>query len=120
MGFPKFHRKRPSFILYGGLFYHFLTKFKNKKQFLAKMIKNYRLFFTPSCPNCPDVKKFMETLKVKGEFVDASTKQGSKEASKLSIFSVPTVIFFNEKGLEESRASTIEEIKRISENRTLI
>lgn len=83
------------------------------------MIKNYKLFFTPACPNCPDVKEFMKTVKIEGKFIDASTNEGSEEASKLNILSVPVVVFFDEEDKEESRASTIEEIKRISENKTL-
>ena len=79
----------------------------------------YKLFFTPMCPNCPSVKSFMETVKVEGEFIDASTPEGLEEAQKFDIASVPTVVFL-EGDKVKSIAHSIEEIKRVTENRTLI
>lgn len=79
----------------------------------------YKLFFTPMCPNCPKVKEFMKGVKMEGEFVDAATKEGLEEARKLEVSAVPTVVFF-ENDKERSRAYSVEEIKKIVENKTLV
>lgn len=84
------------------------------------MIQKYKLFFTPACPNCPKVKAYMKKVKLEREDLDASTEAGIEEAQKLNVMSVPTVIFFDEEGKEVSRGQTLEEIKRITENRSLI
>lgn len=84
------------------------------------MIKSYKLFFTPACPHCHEVKKFMITVNLNGDFVDATTIDGEELTKKYNVMSVPTIIFLNEKNEEVSRASTIEEIKKVIENKTLI
>ena len=84
------------------------------------MIKNYKLFTTPSCPNCYDIKEFMRNIKIKGDFIDAATDIGLKEADKYEISSVPTVLFFDENDKLISVAHNLEEIKRAIENKTLI
>jgi glutaredoxin len=84
------------------------------------MIKSYKLFYTEACPNCPSVKEHMKAVTLDGQEIDATTGQGMEEAGKFSIMTVPTVVFVNDNNEEVSRASTIEEIKRITENKTLI
>lgn len=83
------------------------------------MIKTYKLFFTPACPHCHELKQFMVKVDLNGDFVDATTVDGEELTKKYNIMSVPTVIFLDEKNEEVSRATTIEEIKKISENKTL-
>ena len=78
----------------------------------------YKLFFTPMCPNCPKVKDFMKTVKMEGELIDASTKEGLAQAAKFDVMSVPTVIFL-EGDVVKSVASLVEEIKRVTQNKTL-
>lgn len=84
------------------------------------MIKSYKIFFTPTCPKCPMVKKYMkEDSGLNGVEVDASTEDGLEEAIKFGVNAVPTAIFFNADGEERGRANSIEEIKRILENKSL-
>jgi len=77
------------------------------------MIKSYLLFTTPMCPNCPEVKVFMEDVDLAGELVDASKDEGLKKASEHNVMSVPTAIFFDEDRKETARASTVDEIKQL-------
>ncbi len=84
------------------------------------MIKNYLLFFTPMCPNCPTVKDYMKTIKLEGRFVDATERDGYSLAAKYTVFSVPTVIFFDEHEQEMGRAQSIGQIKRLIENKQLV
>jgi len=84
------------------------------------MIKNYKLFFTPMCPNCHSVKDFMRTIDIEGKEVDATSEEGTEEANKYEIMSVPAVLFFNEKDELIGRANDIEEIKRLIENKSLV
>jgi ribonucleoside-triphosphate reductase len=82
-------------------------------------IKKYVLFSTPMCPKCPKIKEFMKDKDIESEFVDAATREGLEKARKLKVTSVPTVIFFDQDDKEVSRATSIEEVKRVIENRTL-
>jgi len=83
------------------------------------MIKNYLLFFTPMCPNCPSVKDYMKMIRLEGKFVDATERNGYTLAAHYSVFSVPTVIFFDEQEHEIGRAQSIGQIKRLIENKQL-
>jgi predicted DsbA family dithiol-disulfide isomerase len=83
------------------------------------MIKKYMLFFTPMCPKCPKIKEYMNTKDLEKEWVDAATADGLEKAREFGVSGVPTIIFFNENGEEVSRATEIEEVKRIVENKTL-
>ena len=83
------------------------------------MIKKYMLFTTPMCPKCPKIKEFMKNQDLEKEWMDAATPDGLENARKNNVSSVPTIIFFDEMGEEVARASTIEETKRILENKTL-
>jgi ribonucleoside-triphosphate reductase len=79
----------------------------------------YKLFFTPMCPNCPKVKEFMQGVGMKGEFIDASTDEGLAQAEKFEISSVPTVVFLDDDNVK-SVAHSVEEIKRVIQNKTLV
>lgn len=84
------------------------------------MIKSYKIFFTPTCPKCPMVKQFMkEESGLIGAEVDASTEDGLEEAIKFGVNAVPIVVFFSADGKERGRAASVEEIKRILENKSL-
>jgi len=82
------------------------------------MIKKYMLFFTPMCPKCPKIKEFMEDKNIEKEWIDAATKEGLEKARELQVGGVPTVIFFDDEK-EVTRATNIEEVKRVIENRQL-
>jgi|TARA_B100002003_G_C14052285_1_gene506709 ribonucleoside-triphosphate reductase len=79
----------------------------------------YKLFFTPMCPNCPIVKEFMKTVDLDGELLDASTPEGLQQAQKYDVAAVPTVLFFEGDELR-STCQSIDEIKRVIENKTLV
>jgi len=71
------------------------------------------------CPNCHKLKVFLKSIDLEGEFIDAATKEGLEEARKYNVGGVPVVLFFNEKNEVISEAHSIEEVKRIIENRSL-
>mgnify|MGYP002818608593 FL=1 len=71
------------------------------------------------CPNCPSVKEFMKTQGMEGKEIDATSDEGIEEARKYEVMSVPTVLFFDEKGELIGRANNIEEVKRLIENKSL-
>ena len=82
-------------------------------------IKKYMLFFTPMCPKCPKIKDYMKDKNIEKEWVDATLKEGLDKAREFKVMNVPTVIFFDENDKEVARASNLEEVKKIIENRTL-
>jgi hypothetical protein len=71
------------------------------------------------CPNCPSVKEFMKTVDIQGEEIDAATPEGLEQAQKFDIASVPTVVFL-EGDEVKSIAHNVEEIKRVTENKSLV
>jgi hypothetical protein len=56
---------------------------------------------------------------MKGEFIDASTDEGLLQAEKFEVSSVPTVIFLEDDNVR-SVAHSVEEIKRVVQNKTLV
>jgi len=83
----------------------------------VKMVKNYLLFTTPTCPSCPPVKNFLKELEQKGhllgEHIDVTQGNGYEKAIIFSISKAPTVVFFDENQQEIGRANNISEIKSI-------
>ena len=79
----------------------------------------YKLFFTPMCPNCPKIKEFLKTVKIEGEFIDATTPEGLEEAKKYEVAGVPAVLFLDGDDVV-STAKTIDEVKKVVENKQLI
>jgi len=77
------------------------------------MEKKYKLFTTPTCPNCPAVKEFLREVEMEGEEINAANPDGAQEAAKFGIMSVPTVIFFNNSNEVVATARNLPEIKRI-------
>lgn len=77
------------------------------------------LFFTPMCPKCPKIKEFMADKELDKEWVNAATPEGLEIAKKMEVASVPTVIFLGEDGKEVTRATSIDEVKKVVENKTL-
>jgi len=71
------------------------------------------------CPKCPKIKEFMDGQGLEKEWIDAAATDGLEKAKKYGISGVPTVIFLDKDGKEVSRATNLEEIKRIVENRSL-
>ena len=71
------------------------------------------------CPKCPKIKEFMKEKKIEKEWVDAAVPEGLEKAKEFGVSAVPTIIFFDENGNEVSRATDIEEVKKIVENKQL-
>lgn len=76
-------------------------------------ISSYELFARKTCPNCPPVKKFVLGLSLQGSVVDVDTEKGLSEAAVKGVFSAPTVIFYDERGKEVSRAHNVPDIEEI-------
>lgn len=75
---------------------------------------------TPMCPNCGEIKEYLATIDLKGEIIDASEEEGLEEAKKLGVMGVPTMIFLDKDGKEVNRANSLEDIKKIIENKSLL
>ncbi|MBD5439149.1 MAG: hypothetical protein HDR37_11430 [Treponema sp.] len=76
-------------------------------------ISSYELFARRTCPNCPPVKDFLSGLSLQGKLVDVDAEEGLSEAAVKGVFSAPTVIFYDERGKEVSRAHNVPDIEEI-------
>ena len=65
----------------------------------------YSYFFRKTCPNCPSVKGYVETLDLSGEHIDVDTEDGLESASDLQVFGVPTVVFYDNNNNEIFQSS---------------
>jgi len=83
-------------------------------------MKSYKFFMTPMCPDCGEIKEFLEDIELKGEIIDAATDDGLEESQKLEVMGVPMMIFLDKDGKEENRADNLEDIKKILENKSLL
>ena len=79
----------------------------------------YKLFSTPACPNCHAIREFFKTAKIEGEDINAASKEGLEQARKYEVSAVPTVLFL-EDGEVKSKATSLEEVKRVLENKSLV
>jgi len=73
----------------------------------------YEMYTRKTCPNCPPVKDFMSELEIPGRSIDVDTKEGLAEAAKKGVFASPTVIFYNEAGVETARCHNVEELEAV-------
>ena len=73
----------------------------------------YEMYTRKTCPNCPPVKEFMSGLEMPGRSIDVDTKEGLAEAAKKGVFASPTVIFYNEAGVETARCHNVEELEAV-------
>ena len=73
----------------------------------------YEMYTRQTCPNCPPVKDFMADLDMPGRSIDVDTKEGLAEAAKKGVFASPTVIFYNEAGVETARCHNVEELEAV-------
>ena len=72
---------------------------------------SYEMYTRKTCPNCPPVKEFMANLNMAGRSIDVDTAEGLSEAAKKGVFASPTVIFYNEAGIETARCHNVEELE---------
>ena len=56
------------------------------------------LFTTPSCPNCPQAKKWLEEKGLASTLVDASRPEGLTLARKFKLSQVPSLVDLNGEG----------------------
>lgn len=73
----------------------------------------YELYTRKTCPNCPPVKDFMDSVELPGKSINVDTKEGLAEAAKNGIFATPTVIFYNAEGEETARCHNVEELEAV-------
>ena len=73
----------------------------------------YEMYTRKTCPNCPPVKDFMSRLDMTGRAIDVDTEEGLAEAAKKGVFASPTVIFYNEQGIETARCHNVEELEAV-------
>lgn len=73
----------------------------------------YEMYTRKTCPNCPPVKEFMAAQDISGRSIDVDTKEGLAEAAKKGIFASPTVIFYNQQGIETARCHNVEELEAV-------
>lgn len=74
---------------------------------------SYELYIRKTCPNCPPVKDYMKHVEIEGRSIDVDTKEGLSEAAKKGVFASPTVIFYNEAGIETARCHNVEELEAV-------
>jgi hypothetical protein len=79
------------------------------------VIKNYKLFTSPTCHACPKIKEYMQGVSIEGQHISVGSPEGAEEARKYGLTSVPAVIFFDEKEELFIIARSIMEIKRALE-----
>lgn len=84
------------------------TEAENKED-----IVSYAYFYRKTCPNCPSVKNYIENIQLPGQFIDVDSEEGLEAAKINEIFSVPTVVFSNNKGKEVFRGRNVQEVKNI-------
>eukprot|EP01156_Anaeramoeba_ignava_P006672 Anaeramoba_ignava/a349253_9.p2 GENE.a349253_9~~a349253_9.p2 ORF type:complete len:172 (+),score=35.87 a349253_9:1273-1788(+) len=71
----------------------------------------YSYFFRKTCPNCPSVKGYVETLDLEGNHIDVDTEKGLETASDSQVFGVPTVVFYDNNNKEIFRAHNLKDLK---------
>jgi hypothetical protein len=72
---------------------------------------SYTYFYRTTCPNCPPMKKALESVNLKSNSFNVDTEEGIAEAAGLNIFSAPTVVFFDKQGKELYRTGNVKDIE---------
>ncbi len=91
---------------------------KSKTKALGN-IKSYKFFFRTTCPNCPPVKAIINNLELTGESINADSSKGFTKAAIFEIFTAPTVVFLNDKGVEVARASNAVDLNAIISDKNI-
>ncbi len=71
----------------------------------------YSYFFRKTCPNCPSVKGYIETLDMPGIHIDVDNDKGIEAAAENQVFGVPTVVFYDNDNNEVFRAHNLKDLK---------
>lgn len=86
---------------------------KASQPVLDSGIATYELYIRKTCPNCPPVKEFMAHVEVPGRNIDVDTEEGLAEAAKNGVFASPTVICYNNAGVETARCHNVDELEAV-------
>lgn len=86
---------------------------KSSQPVLDTGIATYELYTRKTCPNCPPVKEFMANVEVPGRNIDVDTEEGLAEAAKNGVFASPTVICYNNAGVETARCHNVDELEAV-------
>ena len=86
---------------------------KSSQPVLDTGIATYELYTRKTCPNCPPVKEFMAHVEVPGRNIDVDTEEGLAEAAKNGVFASPTVICYNNAGVETARCHNVDELEAV-------
>lgn len=85
---------------------------RNIEQEISKEAANgYMYFYRKTCPNCPPVKNYLDTLSLEGKLVDVDSPEGIALAAQHQVMASPTAIFFNEQGKEVYRSQKADQIQ---------
>ena len=71
----------------------------------------FEVYTRKSCPNCPPVTDYCNSLGITVRYIDADTEEGVKAAAKHGVRSCPTVIMYSESEKELSRAYSVADLK---------
>ena len=71
----------------------------------------FEVYTRKTCPNCPPVKDYCNSLGIAVRYIDADTEEGVKAAAKHGVRSCPTVIMYSESEKELSRAYSVADLK---------
>jgi len=74
----------------------------------------------PACTDCHMIKEFLEEKKIKVEEIDTAEDEGMEKAVEFNVMSAPTMIFLDEDGKEVTRANSVDEVKKVVENKSLM
>lgn len=74
---------------------------------------SYEMFTRATCPNCPPVKQYMANVSIAGKSIDVDTDAGLQLAASKGVFATPTVIIYDNNGMEIGRAHDVSELNAI-------
>ena len=89
------------------------STFQPVERTIYNEIAYFEFFSRKTCPNCPPVREFMQSVDFAGSSVDVDTAEGFERAAELGVLSAPTVVFFDANGIEISRASSVADLEKI-------
>jgi len=89
---------------------HEVSPLTDKEEADRDVIFSYSYFYRTTCPNCPAMKEALGKIDTNGEEFNVDMERGLDEASRLNVFSAPTVIFWSEDGSEIFRTSRFQEV----------
>ncbi len=73
----------------------------------------FEMYTRNTCPNCPSVKNYMSNLDIPGQAIDVDTEDGLAQAARKGVCATPTVIFYNEAGVETARCHNVKELEAV-------